>query len=152
MTNGFQTIEAEPNSKFVRLSKKVQDFEHFFLQFSEFFHRSKNSSPLNPRLVCFAFDAKNTTQCKCLFTVNVTIFVSGTIYLFDTMCKRCHRNQLNPFSYGTKNGDIDGTCKRSLNEIKCWVWTANNVWRWSRCRRNVNVTYIAVCIYLFAFE
>ena len=30
------------------------------------------------------------------------------------MCKRCHRTAFSPFLNGTKNGDIDGLCKRSL--------------------------------------
>ena len=51
-------------------------------------------------------------------TVQVTVFMSGTFDLFDIMCKQHHRTALNPFLNGTKNGDVDGTCKRSLRLIR----------------------------------
>ena len=52
---------------------------------------------------------------KLVYTyVNVTVFVSGTFDLFNIMCKQHHRTALNPFLNGTKNGDADGICKRSL--------------------------------------
>ena len=38
-------------------------------------------------------------------------------HLFDVTCKQYHVTALNPFSNGTKNGDIDGTCKQSLNHF-----------------------------------
>ena len=44
-------------------------------------------------------------------TVNVTVFVSGTLDLFNAMCKQHHRTASNPFINGTKNGDFHGTCK-----------------------------------------
>ena len=47
-------------------------------------------------------------------TLDVTVFVSGTFDLFDVMCKQHQKAALDPFLNGTKNGDIDGTCKRGL--------------------------------------
>ena len=49
-------------------------------------------------------------------TVNVTIYVSSTFDLFNVMCKQRDRDVLNPFLKGTKNCDIDDTCKRSLSD------------------------------------
>ena len=47
--------------------------------------------------------------------------VSGTFDPFNVMCKQRHRNTLNPFLNGTKNGDIDGTSKRILNSLSTTV-------------------------------
>ena len=41
-------------------------------------------------------------------------FVSGTFDLFNVKCKQCYRTVLNLILNGTKNGDVDGTCKRSV--------------------------------------
>ena len=47
-------------------------------------------------------------------TVNVTVLWAGTSDLFNVMCKHHRKSALNPCLNGTKNGDVDGTCKRSL--------------------------------------
>ena len=55
-------------------------------------------------------------------TINVTIFVVGTLDIFDFGCKQHHRTVFNPVLNGTKsceNGDIDDTYKRNftLNSV-----------------------------------
>ena len=40
-------------------------------------------------------------------------FVSGTFDLFDVVCEQHHRAALKPILNGTKNGDVDGTCKQT---------------------------------------
>ena len=40
-----------------------------------------------------------------------------TFNLFDVTCKQRHRTSLNPNLNGTKKGDIDGSCKRSVREV-----------------------------------
>ena len=47
-------------------------------------------------------------------TLNVTIVVSDTFDVFDVDCKQYNRTALDKFLNSTKNGDVDGTCKRSL--------------------------------------
>ena len=47
-------------------------------------------------------------------TTNVTVFVGGIFDLLELVCKQHHRITLNPFLNGKKNGDVNGTCKRSL--------------------------------------
>ena len=50
-------------------------------------------------------------------TVNIAVFVSGTFDLFGVACKQYHWVALNPFLNRTKNGDVDGTCKRGVRYI-----------------------------------
>ena len=40
-----------------------------------------------------------------------SFFISGTFDLFDVTCKQYHGTALNPFLNGTKNSDVNGTCK-----------------------------------------
>ena len=41
-------------------------------------------------------------------------FLSCTFDMFDVASKQRHRTAMNLFLNGTKNSDVDGTCKRSL--------------------------------------
>ena len=52
--------------------------------------------------------------CQVSRTANVTVSVSGTFDLFNVTCKQHHRNALNTFLNGTKNGDVDDPGKRSF--------------------------------------
>ena len=47
--------------------------------------------------------------------------MSGTFNPFNVVCKQRHRNTLNSFLNGTKNGDINGTCKWTLNSLSTTV-------------------------------
>ena len=47
----------------------------------------------------------------------MTVFVNGTLDLLDISCKQHHWTALNPFLNSTKNGDNDGTCKRSIRPL-----------------------------------
>ena len=51
--------------------------------------------------------------------VNSTVSVSGMFDFSDAKCKQHYMTAFNPFLYGTKNGDVDGTCERSLNLQSC---------------------------------
>ena len=62
----------------------------------------------------FCQNCQDNSKGSFTRTANVTAFVSGTFDLFNVMCKQPHKNALNPFFNGTKNGDFDGTCKRAL--------------------------------------
>ena len=42
------------------------------------------------------------------------IFETGTFDLFGVRCEQHHRNAPNTFLNGTKNGDVNGTCKQGL--------------------------------------
>ena len=62
--------------------------------------------------------------------------MGGTLDIFDVMCQQHHRTALNLFLNGTKNGDIGGTCKRSLAlehnpfvlyEKSLHLWTSRNL-------------------------
>ena len=53
----------------------------------------------------------SSSKTSFTHTVNVAVFMSGTFDLFNVMCKQHHTTALNPFLNGTKNGDINGTCK-----------------------------------------
>ena len=57
----------------------------------------------------------------CLHVLSTSpFFVNGTFDLFDITCKQLYRTRMNSFLNDAKNGDIDGTCKRSLRgEIWC---------------------------------
>ena len=44
-------------------------------------------------------------------------FGSSTFDLFNVKCKQCHRTASSPILNGTKNGNVDSTCKRSLNPL-----------------------------------
>ena len=44
-----------------------------------------------------------------LYTVNVTVFVCGTIDLFDVMCRQQYKTELKPFLNCTEHGEIDDT-------------------------------------------
>ena len=55
--------------------------------------------------------------------MNITVYMSGTLDLFDVTCKQHRGTPLKPFVNGTKNGHIDGTCKRSLNEALRSIYT-----------------------------
>ena len=44
--------------------------------------------------------------------------MSDTFDHFNVTCKQHHKNVLNQFLNGTKNGDIDGMCKRGLNVVQ----------------------------------
>ena len=46
----------------------------------------------------------------------------STFNLFDVTCEKHRRTALNPFLYGTKIGDIGGTCKRSLIRTRTAVY------------------------------
>ena len=64
-----------------------------------------------------SFQIRGSFTC----TINVTIFVRGTFDLFNVMCKQHNRNMLNPFLNHTQNGDIEGTCKRTLKMGAKWM-------------------------------
>ena len=53
---------------------------------------------------------------------NGGLFMSGTFDLFNTTCKQYSRCVLNRLLNCMKNGDVGGTCKRSLSILVLISW------------------------------
>ena len=55
---------------------------------------------------------------RFVYTVSVTVFVSGIFDLYNVLSEQHHRVALNPFLNRTRNGDFAGTCKRAFEGNK----------------------------------